>query len=880
MIYVLNSQGYISDILDPQKERAYWNDLHVIDIKEGIETFDFDTDVDIPVNSTIVLRSPNNEFIPFIVQRVNKVSNYRLTNSYQCDAEFLNIRYSKIFDPQILEGQTPETALAFGLQGTRWEVGFIEDTKIRTINIDEHMNGLKFLRMIASDYEMELRFRVVIGGNRIAKRYVDFVKRNGLNAGKEIIFGKDLQNIERLEDASMVVTALYGIGAADENGNYLTIESVNNGKKYVEDLDALQRWGKDGEHRYDIYSPTVDSGKLTPQMLLDLTEEEFKKRINASVKYIVDADDLYELLGLGHERAQAGDTVRIKDEYFNPALYLEARILKTERSYTGSSKNKFTLGDYLELNINAYKYLRDVKKLLNKSKESWDFAKTTAESAQSTADTAQSTATSAQSTAETAQATAAGVKTLTDGWKVEGKTTIDGANIETGTVTWEKARGGTLALGGYNNENGVFQVYNSEGEVIADLDGSRGGFSELYVSNLKAPNVVTKTLADTTIYVSTWTVNTGYPPSDSNGGTSWSDALFSLGEAIRRIPKFIDHNVKIIVTYNSDLYETIELNGFSGGGKITIESSTTATPVYVHGNLIATSNSCQIEIKAHRFTSTADKIIDINACNYVYLYNCIFRGGGDITTYAIHAGNGSHVVSENNSFYDCKVAGQSFYGSHLHLMNSKGSTSVYFARAWGGVITGVGTIASAGSTALKTEQGGTITGLSSPTSDSGTTQEPIVQETTTTWTSTGGSNWSSAYGFQSGVRQGNYGYGRRTGFWFFGSTTSSTLTGKTIKDMKVYIKRSSSGGNSGDVNIYLRWHSHTSQPSTPSDTNLSDAYTTVKLSWGEGAWVQVPSTFYSYFQNGTAKGIGVYVASDSSSGYAVLDSTAKIKVTY
>ncbi len=374
MIYVLNSAGSIANTLEMNKENAYWDDVHIQDLKEGIETYEFVSEVEIPINSTIVLRTPRNELIPFIVQRVNKVSNYSRTIRYECDGEFLELRYTKILEPQILAGQTPETALSFGLQGTRWQVGNVDIADVKTIEIDQYMNVLKYLRTIAEEFNLELRFRVEFLNSQVSRRYVDFVEKTGLDAGKEIVFGKDLQNIERLEDKGAVVTALYGIGPADPNGNYMTIASVNGGKPYLENQAALERWGKEGEHQYDIFTPSVDKENITPQELFALTQAELFRRINSVVQYKVDGVDFYDVFGMQHEDVNLGDTVRIKDEEFSPPLYLEARAIRIERSYTDPTRNQYLLGDYREVDIKTYKYIRDLQKVLNKNKESWNAA--------------------------------------------------------------------------------------------------------------------------------------------------------------------------------------------------------------------------------------------------------------------------------------------------------------------------------------------------------------------------------------------------------------------------------------------------------------------------------------------------------------------------
>jgi phage minor structural protein len=372
VIYVLNKAEKTINSLEAGKSRPFSNDKHTQDLKEGVEKYQFDADEDIPINSTIVLKTPTNDLIPFIVQKVKKASSSTKKFTYYCDAEFLELRYIKIIEPEELTGQTPLSALSFGLQGTRWEVGEVDEADVQTVKIDEYMTALKYLRTIASTFDLELRFRVEFVNNRIPRRYVDFKKRIGLDAGKEIVFGKDLENIERIEDKNAVVTALYGIGPADSTGKYMGIESVNSGKKYVEDLDALQRWSKDGNHHFDTYTPSVADEEMTPQKLFILTKKELNRRIAAAVQYQVNAVDLYDVIGKQHEAVFLGDTVRIKDEGFNPALYLEARVLRIERSYTDPSSNKFILGEYREINPQTYDYIRDIQKVLNGNKNKWN----------------------------------------------------------------------------------------------------------------------------------------------------------------------------------------------------------------------------------------------------------------------------------------------------------------------------------------------------------------------------------------------------------------------------------------------------------------------------------------------------------------------------
>ena len=117
----------------------------------------------------------------------------------------------------------------------------------------------------------------------------------------------------------------------------------------------MQRWGKDGLHRFDVFSPELYEHDLTPQKLYQLGREELSRRIHSIVSYEVSAADLYSVANWTHEVVHSGDIVRIKDQFFDPPLYLEATVVRTERSYTDPGRNTYMLGEYKEVDPDTYK---------------------------------------------------------------------------------------------------------------------------------------------------------------------------------------------------------------------------------------------------------------------------------------------------------------------------------------------------------------------------------------------------------------------------------------------------------------------------------------------------------------------------------------------
>lgn len=254
------------------------------------------------------------------------------------DASFIDLAKAKIIEPQTLQGATPSTAATFALYGTEWQVGDIDFTGTQTITIKDYTNPYDLLKQIASTFELELRFRVEINGNRITGRFVDLKKQIAGFEGKEIEFGKDLIGITRKEDNSRIVTALLGIGPQREDGTRLTT--------FVEDRDALARWGRNGQHLVDVYEVQSSDANMTLEQLTELTQAELQRRIDSIVSYECEAVAIEHIFS--HEKIRLGQTVRIKDTSYSPPLYVEGRIRTVEENPATNQILKFEIGNFIE----------------------------------------------------------------------------------------------------------------------------------------------------------------------------------------------------------------------------------------------------------------------------------------------------------------------------------------------------------------------------------------------------------------------------------------------------------------------------------------------------------------------------------------------------
>lgn len=84
-------------------------------------------------------------------------------------------------------------------------------------------------------------FRVRYVGD---KKIIDYLKDfDGVNA-QTIEFGENLLDLTQVTTAADVYSVIIPIGAQDEDGNVLTIKSVNDGKDYLESHEAIALYGR------------------------------------------------------------------------------------------------------------------------------------------------------------------------------------------------------------------------------------------------------------------------------------------------------------------------------------------------------------------------------------------------------------------------------------------------------------------------------------------------------------------------------------------------------------------------------------------------------------------------------------------------------------
>ncbi|EJV85789.1 phage tail spike protein [Bacillus cereus] len=350
ILHVVDSQT--DQIIGAIQSKDYWNDNRHWEIKNNVDKLDFTVfdgtkEAAALTQQNLVLKEVRGgRIVPYTITETEKDSNNRSLTTY-ASGEWILLGKANYIDPQKFEAKTVGEYVDIALKGTKWKKGNISYEGFRSMTVDEFIDPLSFLKKIASLFELEIQYRTEVVGNHI-ERYVDMVKKRGQDTGKTIELGKDLIGIKRIENSQNICTALIGF-VKGEGDNIITIEKINNGLPYITNIDAFQRWNEKGKHKFGFYSPETDNENMSPDRLKTLMEIEMKKRVNASVSYEVKAASIGRVFGLAHELINEGDTIRIKDTGFTPKLYLEARAIAGDESFTDPTQDQYVFGDYREI---------------------------------------------------------------------------------------------------------------------------------------------------------------------------------------------------------------------------------------------------------------------------------------------------------------------------------------------------------------------------------------------------------------------------------------------------------------------------------------------------------------------------------------------------
>lgn len=164
--------------------------------------------------------------------------------------------------------------------------------------------------------------------------YIDYVKEYDSYNSQKIEFKKNILDLERYITSVDLITALIPLGAKDEATELpITIESVNGGKNYVYDQEAVNMYG------WIFGTKKYEDTKL-PSNLKESALKDLPELTKMSLSLTINAIDL-NLIDVNITKIKKGDMIKCVSQPHKLDDYFMCTVL--EKDYINPSKSKLTL---------------------------------------------------------------------------------------------------------------------------------------------------------------------------------------------------------------------------------------------------------------------------------------------------------------------------------------------------------------------------------------------------------------------------------------------------------------------------------------------------------------------------------------------------------
>ena len=167
------------------------------------------------------------------------------------------------------------------------------------------------------------------------KRLIDYIEDYGHTNTQVIHFGENILDLIQEVDCDSLATVIVPLGQRDEETDQrLTIASVNGGKDYIEDADAIAKYGR--------IVKTVEYDDVTlPENLLRKGKDVLNRQKLLIASITITAIDLH-LLDVDIERCKVGDNIRVVSEPHGIDEYMI--VQKVYLDLLEPQNSKLTLG--------------------------------------------------------------------------------------------------------------------------------------------------------------------------------------------------------------------------------------------------------------------------------------------------------------------------------------------------------------------------------------------------------------------------------------------------------------------------------------------------------------------------------------------------------
>ncbi|WP_258115737.1 phage tail spike protein [Levilactobacillus yiduensis] len=301
-----------------------------------------------------------------------------------------------------------ETAFTNLLAKSGWRLEY-NSKSIMTLKeeYDGSSSAQSYLQQLAADYDLDVDCYVKLDSvGDVTDQIVEVSDHIGSTKRTRLDYRNDLVGVDRKLVDDALVTKLYVLG-----NDGATIEDANNGVAFLTDPDANAKYNHDIKGRGSTWlEGTITSDTIKNSAgLLAWGKKQLKMYNHPRYNYTVQVRS--DIAG------GIGDDFRVVDFDLNPAMIVDARVIKVSKSKSDPSVHELTLGEYSTITpkkLNVDSDLTQLKKDVAQAHSDAISASNTADSAHTVAENATKNATDAIKKADSATTTAGAAKTAAD----------------------------------------------------------------------------------------------------------------------------------------------------------------------------------------------------------------------------------------------------------------------------------------------------------------------------------------------------------------------------------------------------------------------------------------------------------------------------------
>ncbi|EDN8735471.1 hypothetical protein GUM07_03840 [Listeria monocytogenes] len=420
MILILDQEKNVvrSVSVESPQGMVFYNDTHSEKVVDFDSTFEFDVPIDdsddskyFQAGNYVLLQDSDDDSILFKMTEPQDVRDDSSNTPYKhifAENVFIYDLNNVIVRDRTFTDTTIEPVLNYILAGSGWAVDDVENVGlVESVEFSGYTTAQEALHQVCEAFDCEVKFYVKTYQGRIVDYRCKVAAEFGENEGVRIENGTGIKGITRKQVITDVKTALIPLGATQDDGNPLTISSVNNGLDYVFDDDANDLYNPSGNG----YLMTVATNeKITnANALKDWGKAELKKINSPKYQYEVDVLMLEQVYGFEAHRIRKGSHVRVVDHEMNPPVTVDARVIELNISYSDMAKSTCVIGDFIEVNSATpaiINQLRQNQQVATDAKKTAVIAGGDAAEASQKADAASQDATDAKQKADNAKQSA------------------------------------------------------------------------------------------------------------------------------------------------------------------------------------------------------------------------------------------------------------------------------------------------------------------------------------------------------------------------------------------------------------------------------------------------------------------------------------------